>query len=136
MVIIGSGPAGLTAAIYAARGGIEPVVVSGDEPGGQLMRLNDYFLSLGIVDEVPELPEPCSRIWTLSSTTTLIGTSKSKETMEAEVIAMAELDTLNRPTRIEGPKNGAAGNADPSANNAAELEFRCNKNLPIARAST
>ena len=69
-------------------------------------------------------------------TTTLIGTSKSKETMEAEVIAMAELDTPNRPTRIEGPKNGAAGNADPSANNAAELEFRCNKNLPIARAST
>jgi len=50
--------------------------------------------------------------------------------MEAEVIAMAELDTPNRP------KNGAAGNADPSANNAAELEFRCNKNLPIARAST
>ncbi|MGA8083572.1 MAG: hypothetical protein WB988_17095 [Candidatus Nitrosopolaris sp.] len=55
--------------------------------------------------------------------------------MEAEVIAMAELDTPNRPPRTEGPNNGAVGNADPSANNAAELEFRCNKNLPIARAS-
>jgi hypothetical protein len=62
-------------------------------------------------------------------------TSKSKETMEVEVISMAELDTPNRPPRTEGPTNGAAGNADPSANNTAELEFRCNKNLPIARAS-
>ena len=91
LLILGSGPAGYTAAVYAARANLHPVLVTGMEQGGQLMTTTDVDDWPGDPDGVqgPDLMERMRR---------------HAERFETEIILdhINQVDLSQRPFRISG----------------------------------
>ncbi|PCJ36598.1 MAG: thioredoxin-disulfide reductase [Cellvibrionales bacterium] len=91
LIILGSGPAGWTAAVYAARANLNPVVISGIQLGGQLTTTTDVDNWPGDADGV-QGPELMSRM------------QKHAERFDTEVIFdhIEEVDLRQRPFRLQG----------------------------------
>ncbi len=91
VLIIGAGPAGYTAAIYAARGGLDPVLVSGLQPGGQLMITTD-------VENYPGFETAIQGPWLMEQM------AKQAEHVGTRVIhdLLMEVDFSRRPFRCTG----------------------------------
>jgi thioredoxin reductase (NADPH) len=89
VVIIGSGPAGYTAAIYAARAMLEPVLIEGIQPGGQLTITTDVENYPGFADVIqgPWLMEQ------MKAQAAHVGTKLVADHVK-------ELDTTQRPFKI------------------------------------
>jgi len=100
LIIIGSGPAGYTAAIYAARAMLAPVLISGFEPGGQLMITTD-------VENYPGFAAPVQGPWLMEQM------RAQAENVGAKMIAdhIVEAALAERPFRLKGD-GGAAYSCD------------------------
>jgi len=91
LLILGSGPAGYTAAVYAARANLSPVMITGMEQGGQLMTTTDVDNWPGDADGV-QGPDLMTRM------------QKHAERFETEIIFdyISEVDLSQRPFRLKG----------------------------------
>ncbi len=91
LMILGSGPAGYTAAVYAARANLNPVMITGMQMGGQLTTTTDVDNWPGD-DQGVQGPELMERM------------RKHAERFETEIIfdQIGKVDLENRPFRLEG----------------------------------
>ena len=91
LIILGSGPAGYTAAVYAARANLKPVVITGIQPGGQLTTTTE-------VDNWPGDVEG------LQGPDLMVRMQQHAERFETEMVYdhINEVDVRNRPFTLKG----------------------------------
>ena len=91
MLILGSGPAGLSAAIYGARAGMKPILVQGIQPGGQLMTTTD-------VENYPGFADVIQGPWLMEQM------QKQAEHVGTRLIydTIVDVDLTRRPFRLTG----------------------------------
>ncbi len=91
VLILGSGPAGYTAAIYAARAMLEPVLVSGIQPGGQLTITTD-------VENYPGFADPIQGPWLMEQM------KAQAEHVGTKIISdhIVDVNLDSRPFRLKG----------------------------------
>ncbi|NOX93726.1 MAG: thioredoxin-disulfide reductase [Alphaproteobacteria bacterium] len=91
LLILGSGPAGLTAAIYAARAGLKPVLVHGLQPGGQMTITTD-------VENYPGFADVVQGPWLMEQM------QKQAEAVGTEFISdlITDVDLSKRPFTLKG----------------------------------
>jgi thioredoxin reductase (NADPH) len=91
LIIIGSGPAGYTAAIYAARALLKPVLISGFQPGGQLMITTD-------VENYPGFADVIQGPWLMEQM------RLQAEHVGTQMVSdhVSKVDLNQRPFRLEG----------------------------------
>ena len=103
LVILGSGIAGLTAAIYAARANLQPLVLSGMEDGGQLTLTTDVENFPGFPDGVkgPELIELCKKQAVKFGAVLKIGLATKVEKKKDKIVVEIDgKDKLETPALI------------------------------------